>query len=108
MKTMTRNQLNERLGNSNNLTIVEVLSPEHYREFHLPGAINVPLDEHFDQRIQEVVPTKSSPVVVYCGSTQCQASAEAARHLDKLGYVEVYDYEAGKADWKEAGLPVEA
>jgi CBS domain-containing protein len=34
-------------------------------------------------------------------------SPRAAWRLEALGYAEVYDYVAGKADWMAAGLPTE-
>lgn len=34
-------------------------------------------------------------------------SPRAAWRLDALGFTEVYDYVAGKADWSGAGMPVE-
>lgn len=34
-------------------------------------------------------------------------SARAAWRLEDLGFSEVYDYDAGRQDWQEAGLPVE-
>lgn len=106
MKSIRREDLNERLANDG-LTLVEVLAPEYYRKFHLPGALNVPLDENFDERIQEAVPNKDQPVVVYCYDADCQASPKAAQRMEALGYRQVFDYEAGKVDWQEAGLPTE-
>lgn len=106
MRTISREELNERLANDN-LTLVEVLAPKYYRKFHLPGAVNVPLDEDFDQRIQQVAPDKGAPVVVYCLDTDCDASPKAAKRLEELGYQDVFDYAAGKMDWKEGGLPVD-
>jgi rhodanese-related sulfurtransferase len=44
--------------------LVEVLPPEEYEEWHLPGAISIPLrkiDEEADQRLD-----RDLPVVVYC------------------------------------------
>jgi len=107
MNIITREELNKKLG-ENSLTLVEVLGEDYYRKFHLPGAINVPLGDDFDERIESAVPDKSRPVVVYCQNKDCDASPKAAERLDKLGYEEVYDYEAGKDDWREAGLPVES
>jgi CBS domain-containing protein len=34
-------------------------------------------------------------------------SARAAWRLESLGFTDVYDYAAGKADWRAAGLPTE-
>jgi rhodanese-related sulfurtransferase len=102
-----RHQLNSMLGRHEDLTLVEVLNERPYREFHLPGAINVPFGDGFDEHIQKAVPDKTRPVVVYCSDTKCQASTKASRQMDALGYRNVYEYDAGKLDWKEAGLPIE-
>jgi len=107
MRTIDRQKLNERLANDD-LTLVEVLAEKYYRKFHLPGAVNVPLDDEFDRRIQDTVPDKNRTVVVYCLDTECDASRKAAQRLDELGYQNVLDYEAGKMDWQEADLPVES
>lgn len=106
MQIITRNQLREKLADD--VTLVDVLAPDKYREYHLPEARNVPLDDQFDDGIQQAVPDKSQPVVVYCYDKDCPASPAAARRMDELGYEQVFDYEAGKIDWKTAGLPVEA
>jgi rhodanese-related sulfurtransferase len=106
MRAISRDELNRRLDDEE-LPLVDVLAEKYFRKFHLPGAINIPLDEQFDERIQRAVPDKESPVVVYCMDDDCQASQKAARRMEELGYRDVFDYEAGKMDWKEAGLPVE-
>mgnify|MGYP002625950299 CR=1 FL=1 len=107
MQTITRDEVQQKLSGNGNVALVDVLSEESFNEFHLPDAINVPLGNRFAQRIQEAVPDKSRPVIVYCKNTECNASPKAAQQMDELGYEEVYDYEAGKADWKAAGLEVE-
>lgn len=107
MQEISREELKTMLD-QNGLALVEVLSPEAYEKFHLPGAVNVPLGDGFDQRIQNAVPHKNQPVVVYCLDAECQASPQAARRLEELGYGQVSDYEAGKEDWKAAGLPIES
>ena len=104
MKTLSRDEVRQK---SDEATVVEVLSEDDFSNFHLPGAINVPLGQNFEQRIQAAVPNKAQPVIVYCMDTECSASEKAAEKLDQLGYEQVYDYEAGKLDWKQAGLPVE-
>lgn len=90
------------------MAVIEVLGEEYFEKFHLPGAKNVPLGETFDERIQETVPDKSQPVVVYCLDEECEASPKAARRMEELGYQKVFDYDAGKMEWKEAGFPVES
>lgn len=107
MTTIDRDQL-KTMMNEHVVTVVEVLDKPYYDKFHLPGAVNIPLSGDFDREIQGAVPDKTKPVVVYCLDEDCDASPKAARRMEELGYDRVYDYEAGKEDWKEAGLPVEA
>ncbi|HRP97650.1 MAG TPA: rhodanese-like domain-containing protein [Rhodocyclaceae bacterium] len=108
MQTIDREKLRSWLQEGRKLTLVEVLDKEQFDQFHLPGAINVPLGgENFEERFERAVPDKTEPVVVYCANTECDASPRAARKLEAYGYQDVRDYEAGKADWKKAGLPIE-
>lgn len=107
MQAISRREFRDLLDDGNQVKVVDVLGADSFCEFHIPGAINVPLGEDFDREIQDQIPSKRTPVVVYCMDAECQASAKAATRLDELGYSTVYDYEAGKEDWKAAGLPVE-
>lgn len=107
MIAIDREQLKQMMD-QNAVTVVEVLDRPQFDKFHLPGAINVPLSGDFETEIQKAVPSKTEPVAVYCYDDDCNASPKAARKMEELGYQRVYDYEAGKVDWKEAGLPVEA
>jgi rhodanese-related sulfurtransferase len=106
METIDRRSLQERIENNSNLKLVEVLAPKQYDDFHLPGAMNVPLETDFEEGIQQAIPDKTSKVVVYCWDEDCDASSKAGRKMEQLGYEHVYHYKAGKKDWKEAGLPV--
>ncbi len=106
METISREELKEKMDRNEEMALIEVLSPGAYKKFHLPGAINVPIQNNFDEQIEEVVPDKDKQIVVYCMDKECEASPKAAQRLEELGYVNVYDYEEGKMDWKEAGLPI--
>ena len=108
MPSISREELKQKLDEGEIATVVEVLDAPYYKKFHLPQAINVPLGDDFESRIQKAVPDKSAPVVVYCQDETCEASPEAARRMEAIGYDNVYDYAAGKADWRDAGLPIES
>ena len=108
MKTIERDELKGMMDAQGDLTVVEVLGEDAYKEYHLPGAINVPIYESFDDAVQEAIPDKDRPVVLYCQDTACQASPDAAKRMEALGYTDVYDYPAGKEHWQEAGLTVQA
>ena len=57
-------------------------------------------------QIEQTVPDKATPIVVYCGVSQ--RSPLAAETLIKLGYANVKNYRDGFFNWKRAGLPVVA
>lgn len=106
MTDIDREQV-QRMLDEDVAVVVDVLAPDNYAKFHLPGAINVPLADDFEASIAEAVPDKDQPVVVYCWDEDCEASPRAAARMEALGYRRVYDYTAGKADWQAAGKPVE-
>ncbi len=109
MQTISRSELKNKLSNkSKNVHLIEVLPTESFQDYHLPGAVNIPLrSANFAAEVQDEVPNKNDEIVVYCGNKQCDASPTAAKKIEELGYKNVYDYEDGKEDWKSAGLPVE-
>jgi rhodanese-related sulfurtransferase len=107
MMTIDRGQVLMQLEQLPGTPLVEVLPRKMFADYHLPGAVNVPVDDDdFDDRIQEVAPDRSAPVIVYCYDADCDASSQAASRMESLGYEQVFDYEAGKIDWKDAGLHV--
>jgi rhodanese-related sulfurtransferase len=85
--------------------VVEVLQRSEYDQRHLPGAVSIPLWELAERAPHELDP--SVPVVVYCYDELCDLSPRAASRLDSLGFAEVYDYVASKADWFANDLPGE-
>ena len=104
---ITREELRAKLDRGESVVIVEALGPKYYEDAHLPGAINIPHTE-VDELAPELLPDRSAQIVVYCSNRACQNSPWAARRLDAMDYENVYDYEDGKQDWIEAGLPTES
>lgn len=99
-------QLRERIDTNPELVLVEALPEQYYRHSHLPGAINIPHDA-VDELAPQRLPDRDAEIVVYCASGPCPNSGIAADRLVELGYTRVADYHEGKAEWVEAGLPVE-
>lgn len=108
MKVIERDTLKTWMEEARDFVLIETLPEEQFRKKHLPGAHNIPTtDEHFREKMRRTIPDTNTPVVVYCANTECPASVKAAEKLDELGYEKVYDYQAGKQDWEEAGLELE-
>ena len=95
-----------RLDNNESFSIVEALAEKYFRHSHLPGALNLPHDA-VDTLAPSLLPDKGAAIVVYCANAACKNSGIAAEALTALGYWNVSVYEGGKADWIEAGYPIE-
>ncbi len=106
VRSISREELKERLE-SGSITAVEALGAAYYEDAHLPGAVNLPHDQ-VDDLAPQVLPDKDAPIAVYCSNLACQNSVIASRRLAQLGYTSVFEYEKGKQDWLEAGLPTES
>jgi len=81
--------------------LVDVRTPEEFSGGHIPGAVNIPLQE-LETRLTEI--PADSPVVLYCRSGN--RSAQAADILREAGYSRVYDL-GGINAWQSQGLPVQ-
>jgi rhodanese-related sulfurtransferase len=101
-----REELRALLQGGGDLVLLEALGPMYYEDGHLPGARNLP-PERLDELAPELIGDRTRPVVVYCASATCANSHEAAARLRAMGYADVRVYSGGKADWAEAGLPLE-
>jgi len=98
----TPDEVRQRMSNGGGYALLDVREKEEYREGHLPGAVSVPRG-FLDMRIEEAVPDKSAPVVLYCaGGTR---SLLAGRTLKEMGYTNVTSMSGGFGAWKGAGHP---
>jgi rhodanese-related sulfurtransferase len=100
--SISREELQQRLGRGDDLTLVMAASDFGFRAKHLPGSV------HFDTHGTKLpdVP-KARTVVVYCSNVDCAASLKLYRRLRDDGYEHVLHYAGGLIDWETAGLPLE-
>ena len=62
--------------------LLDVRTPEEYRQGHIPGSVNIPLDGI--RRAANKVPEKDTPLFVYCRSGS--RSSQAVQALKQMGY----------------------
>ena len=62
--TISREELKGKIDRGDEFVLVDTLDEQFYRHSHLPGAINIPLDEI--ERAEEALPDKDTEIVVYC------------------------------------------
>jgi rhodanese-related sulfurtransferase len=66
-KTISRDELREKIDRGDSFTLLETLAPTAYHHAHLPGAINMPPDQ-VTQLAAKLLPDKQADIVVYCAS----------------------------------------
>jgi len=103
---ITRDELRNAIDGGE-VTVVDALPASYYDQQHLPGAVNLFVDEARD-RATEVLPDKDASIVAYCSNAACPNSEGVARVLTSLGYTDVRKYREGIQDWVEASLPTES
>jgi rhodanese-related sulfurtransferase len=103
---ITRDELRDAIDHGE-VTVVDALPATYYDQQHLPGALNLYVEEARDRAL-EVLPDKGAAIVTYCSNEACRNSEGVARILTSLGYTNVRKYREGIQDWTEAGLRTEA
>lgn len=66
-KTITRDELKQKIDRKDDFVLVETLPATAYHHAHLPGAINLPPDRVTSDSIK-LIPNKNADIVVYCAS----------------------------------------
>ena len=73
-------------------TIIDVRSPQEYREGHVDGAICIP-DYQIKREIEKKVSNKDELIVVYCATGH--RSQRTQQILEDMGYTNVYNVYEG-------------
>jgi len=105
IKFISLDQLLEMITNNQKFKLVEVLAKENYKQGHIPGAINLPLDNL--ENLAKKFLKKTDLIVVYCASYSCHASTMATELLLKMGYKKTVDFKGSKKLWVDSGLELE-
>jgi len=76
---------------------------------HIPGALNIPLEETKDGLAGEALPyPPDQTLVVYCEGGDCQTSIALAKLIHEQGFRDLRIFAGGWTEWSAAGLPVES
>ena len=84
-----------RLWQNKEAIIIDVRTPGEYRDGHIPGVVNIPLDE-LEKRIGEIPKDKKVVLICRTGSR----SAQGTRLLRSKGFNNVYNSTGGMSTWK--------
>ena len=76
--------------------IIDVRTPQEFREGHIEGAINI---NYFDKTFLDQIAKyeKNEPLFIYCKSGN--RSDQASKKIADFGFTKIYDLEGGILNW---------
>lgn len=95
-------QANSMLAKNRKIVLLDVRTPDEYRQAHLSGSLLIPLGD-LAGRLKEI--PRDRPVLIYCAVGS--RSNVAANILLSNGYREVYNMVDGVVGWYKNGLPLQ-
>ena len=104
MKTISPQQLHEKMQSGEQLHLVDVRTPVEYRQVHVAAARNVPLDRLDAEAVIREANGSDQPLYFIC-----QAGSRAAKACEKLqqaGFSNVVNVEGGTKACAQADLPL--
>ncbi|MDP2350833.1 MAG: molybdopterin-synthase adenylyltransferase MoeB [Chloroflexota bacterium] len=91
----------DRLRREGRIALIDVREAFEWDQGHLPGAKLV-AKSHLEQDIEAAVPSRDTPVVLYCAGGI--RSLFAGQTLASMGYTDVASMSGGFQEWKGKGL----
>jgi len=94
-RKITAEEAKAMMDESDEYILLDVRTADEFSAQHIPGAVLLPVDE-IAARAEAELPDKAALILVYCRSGV--RSANAARELVSMGYLNVFDF-GGIVDW---------
>ena len=102
-KQTSAEQLQQALGKEAKILVIDVRNPQEFSTGHIPGAVNIPLDD-LAKRLAEMKVSKDTTIVTMC--EHGGRSSRAVLELQKLGY-STASY-CTLDSWKKCGYKIES
>jgi len=83
--------------------LIDIREPDETQQGVIAGALVIPRG-FLEMRVEDAVPQRDTPVIVYCSATV--RSAMAAKTMQDLGYTDVTAMAGGFGAWKELGYAI--
>lgn len=97
-------EFNEKLKVNPGLFILDVRTPEEYRELHVPGTSRlIPVDE-LKRRMDELKGLEDKEIYIICRSGR--RSAAASELLSSHGFNKIFNVTGGVMEYKKMNYPI--
>jgi rhodanese-related sulfurtransferase len=98
MKTITVEQLKQKLEKGEKINLIDVREPHEYLESNMCGQL-FPLGKIQTMQVEDLEELKEEDVIIHCRSGH--RSMIACIVLDQLGFKSTYNLEGGILAWQE-------
>lgn len=94
--SLSQDKAYEELQKDASIKVIDVRTVQEYREGHIKGSVNVPLDT-IPSRFEKAYPNKEEKMFIICYSGA--RASDATAFLTRLGYKNVHNI-GGVASWR--------
>jgi rhodanese-related sulfurtransferase len=98
MKSISVEQLKQRMDAGEKLHLIDVREPSEYQEFNI-GAQLIPLGKIQSMQADELDGLENEEIIIHCRSGK--RSATAALFLESQGFTNTVNVEGGMLAWQE-------
>lgn len=87
---------------------LDARSHEKFQVAHIPGAVNIPAELTFQDKVEHTDSLDiSGKYVLYCNDAECPLADELYEFLQIAGFHDIHIMVPGFDGWRKAGYPVE-
>ena len=104
-KEISVSEFSEKMKGNPGIFILDVRTPEEYRELHVPGTSRLIPVEELKKRIDELKGLEDKEIYVICRSGR--RSAAASEMLAGHGFNKVFNITGGVMEYKRMNYPIE-
>lgn len=88
------------------LVILDARKKSDVAKGFIEGSISLPNTETNADTLASHVPSKSTPIAIYCNGIKCGRSVKSAKIAMAEGYSKIFWFRGGIQEWEAKGLPV--
>lgn len=102
MKAISGTSLQKKMQRGERFALLDVRPKQAYDDYHLPGAINIPLGPDFKEKAKLALSDEDHEIIVYGADENCSLAPTACKLLEEIGFRRILEYELGTLDWSKS------
>ncbi|MGD8560221.1 MAG: rhodanese-like domain-containing protein [Gammaproteobacteria bacterium] len=103
---VTAEELSDLMAEMDELVLIDSRHESQRQQGAIAGSVALPDTKTTPGALLRLVPDKLTPIVFYCEGAGCPHSMKAVKKAVSFGYMNIFWFRGGLAEWKEKGFPV--